>query len=160
MPLNDIGRAQAREAARVLVTLETNGVFATSRLFSSPLGRAIETAEVIGDVLSCGEVAVHEGLIERNFGAAEGLAVSDAEARWPGLDVPDAEPLDLLATRSAEVFQTLLDESPGAIAVAHGAMLRQGFARLCDVEVPRILNGEVWLLSRSDSGECSVKRAG
>ncbi|MGO3833989.1 MAG: histidine phosphatase family protein [Microbacteriaceae bacterium] len=164
VPLNDNGRAQARAAARTLASAEVAGALAATagalsvvpEVVSSPLGRAIETAEIIAEALALAAPSVKTGLIERDFGAAEGLGVAEAEARWPGLRVPDAEPLDTLSNRSAEVFQALLETSPGAIVVAHGAMLRWGLAHLCGIEMPRILNGEVWLLTRSATGRFEV----
>ncbi|UTX52543.1 histidine phosphatase family protein [Leucobacter aridicollis] len=147
VPLNDTGRAQARAAAAALAAHTWTSVHA------SPLGRAIETADIIGAALGLGSPAINAGLWERDFGEAEGLSVPDIEARWPGLSgIPGAEPLRDVAERSATAIASLYDTSPGGIVVAHGAMLRAGIQRLTGVDVPRILNGEIWLLRREATG--------
>ena len=148
VPLNATGRLQARAAAKLL---STTGPWAS--VHASPLGRAVETAEIIAGQLTLTAPAIHEALLERNFGDAEGLLVSESETRWPGLrDVPAAEPLDTVAERSAGAIATLAESHPRGVVVAHGAMLRAGLSYLTGTEVPRIPNGEIWLLSRAETG--------
>lgn len=147
--LNETGRAQARAAAKLL---REHGAYGWSTMVSSPLGRARETSQIIAAGLELGEPVVDAALIERHFGEAEGLLVADAQARWPELNVPGAESTTEVAKRSAEAFARLLNEAPGSIAVAHGAMLRLGLSELCQVEIPRVLNAEVWLLTETMDG--------
>lgn len=147
VPLNDTGREQARGAAAAL------SARAWSSVHASPLGRAIETAEIIAAGLSLDSPTINDGLWERNFGEAEGLSVADIEARWPGLNgIPGAEPLEAVAERSAQAIEELYDVAPSGVVVAHGAMLRAGIQRLTGDDVPRILNGEIWLLRRGATG--------
>ena len=148
IPLNETGQAQARAAAELL--REYRPDWAT--VVSSPLGRAVETSQIIGSALGLAEPSIDEALIERHFGEAEGLLVADAQARWPELNVPGAESTAEVATRSAKAFARLLAAAPDAVVVAHGAMLRLGLTELCQTEIPRVLNAEVWLLTESTDG--------
>lgn len=155
VPLNDSGRAQARRAAELL---NASAPGEWTSVYASPLGRAIETAEIIADRLALNSPGVHNGLWERNFGEAEGLLVGEAGARWPGLSgIPGAEPLEDLAVRSAEAIRELSLIAPGSVAVAHGAMLRAGLELLTGSAIPRVLNGEVWLLHRSQAGYAAAR---
>ncbi|MBP6685212.1 MAG: histidine phosphatase family protein [Leucobacter sp.] len=150
VPLNTTGRSQALAAARLL---SSSTPVAWNSVHASPLGRAIETAEIIADHLALNSPGIHDGLWERNFGEAEGLLVTDSEARWPGLrEVPDAERIEDVAQRSADAIRELAHTSPGSVAVAHGAMLRAGLELLTGSDIPRILNGEIWLLRHAGTG--------
>ncbi len=168
VPLNDTGRRQAAATARQLAAPELRAEYGQWRgILTSPLGRAIETARIIGTGLTAAGLAlpaeptIDQRLTERNFGMAEGMLVEEFETLWPGFNVPGAEnldgvasaggaePLDMLAERSAGAFSDLLTNSPGVILVAHGAMIRAGLTRLTGTAVPRVLNGEIWLLDRN-----------
>jgi probable phosphoglycerate mutase len=80
IPLNDVGRGQAREAVAAL------SGYGWDAIVSSPLSRAAETAGLIAHGLGM-RVARHiPELTERSFGPAEGMqAGPDLEAlRVPG----------------------------------------------------------------------------
>lgn len=156
VPLNETGRTQARATGELLAALDPS--VAWHSVVSSPLGRAHETAAIIAQSLSLTPPAIDHAFIERDFGPAEGMDVAEAMDRWPGLVIPGAESLDVLADRTAREFERVLTTAPGSIIVAHGAMLRAGLARITNTEVPRILNGEIWLLRREVAG-FSVERA-
>ncbi|MBL3700666.1 histidine phosphatase family protein [Leucobacter luti] len=151
VPLNDTGRAQAAATARALAeaTADPGG---WRGIRASPLGRAIETARIIAAGLELAGPHIDDGFWERDFGAAEGVDVATAQERWPGLHIPDAEPLDVLAQRTSDALDRVLTEAPNTIVVAHGAMLRWGISRITGTEMPRIMNGEVWLLHRTAAG--------
>lgn len=148
IPLNMTGQAQALATAELLREYRQDW----AAMVSSPLGRAVETSQIIGSALGLAEPSIDEALIERHFGDAEGLLVADAQERWPELNVPGAESTADVAHRSAKAFDRLLSATPGAIVVAHGAMLRLGLSELCQLEIPRVLNAEVWLLTESAIG--------
>jgi broad specificity phosphatase PhoE len=65
-------------------------------LISSPLRRAVQTAEILQEVLpGKPELYCDDRLAETNFGAWEGLSGDELEARYPGaLDEWRAKPLD------------------------------------------------------------------
>jgi len=75
-PLNDTGRTQAHQTALKLKELDIN----FDHIYSSPLIRAKESAEIINKTLKIGDVIEEADLIEREFGSLEGLDV--AYMRW------------------------------------------------------------------------------
>ena len=121
IPLNDVGRGQARDAVAVLSGQEWDTIV------SSPLGRAAETAELIAEGLGL-TVARHvPELTERSFGPAEGLqAGPELEAlRIPG-GFRGAESDDEAASRGLAALEALAEEFRGrrVLVVAHGTLLR------------------------------------
>ncbi|HSQ56184.1 MAG TPA: histidine phosphatase family protein, partial [Gemmata sp.] len=74
--LVDLGRSQAAAAGRALAE------FPISRIYSSPLRRAQETAEIIAAV-GGSSVSVEEGLIEADTGEWTGMTWEEIERRWP-----------------------------------------------------------------------------
>jgi len=160
VPLNDRGRIQAAEAAALL---HETGEW--ERVITSPLGRAFETGRIIAEALRLPDPTVDPEILERDFGPAEGVAVPDAQERWPGLEVPGSESLDALARRGAEAFSRILHEQPGSIVVAHGALMRSALGALAGHEMPRVVNGELWLVEHvgagyETAGSIRVRRAG
>lgn len=75
-PLTDVGREQAEAAARALAS---SAPFA---LYSSPLPRALQTAEAIGSCAGVRPAEVEE-LIEMDVGEFEGLSGSQLRERFP-----------------------------------------------------------------------------
>ena len=141
--LNDTGRAQAAETGQLLAS---HGSWAG--LVSSPLRRAVETAEIIGSTIDRTAPTIDEGIWERNFGHAEGMHFADADARWPGLrGIPESEPLEDMSERGAAALLRLLETAPGSVVVSHGALIRWSLSRIAGSPLPRVLNGEIWMLS-------------
>lgn len=155
VPLNARGRTQAGETAEIL-----RRAGAWNRVVASPLGRAAETGRIIAAALGLPEPDRATDLIERDFGAAEGLAVDAAQLRWPGLAIPDAESPGALARRGAAALSRLHDQAPGSIVIAHGALMRAAFAELSGAPAPRILNGEAWLVLPVGGGATAIRRLG
>lgn len=146
-PLNETGLAQAAAAALALGRAGGERAPAPwSGVVTSPLLRAARTAEVVAAALGLPAPDRDAALLERDYGAAEGLRLAEAEARWPGLVIPGAEPAEALAARAAGALVRILAERPGAVVVAHGALLRAGIAALTREPMPRLENGSVWWL--------------
>ena len=62
------------------------------RIISSPLGRAVETAQILAGRLAAA-VEVDERLTELDYGAWEGLTVEEIDRRFPGeRELYDADP--------------------------------------------------------------------
>ncbi len=79
-PLSETGRWQARCVGRTLAGERFDG------LYSSPLSRALKTAEIIArEVAFPGAVVPVEGLMERHGGLLEGTTHAEREAPNPGL---------------------------------------------------------------------------
>lgn len=101
--LTPLGRDQADRAAKMLAA--KGGIAA---VISSPLGRARETAEAAAAALQV-PVHTHDGLIETDFGAWEGLTFREAaerdpelHARWlgdPSVPAPGGESFDAVRER-------------------------------------------------------------
>jgi broad specificity phosphatase PhoE len=136
VPLNDLGRRQAVDAAELLVRMRPDAIVA------SDLSRAFDTAAALAALTGL-TISTDERLRERFFGDWQGLTMTEVAARRPeeharwtaGEDVigGEVETLDDLGKR---VFEALLDAaalvpSGGTVVVAtHGAAARQGVGHL------------------------------
>ncbi|MGN9804585.1 histidine phosphatase family protein [Micromonospora sp. L32] len=133
--LNDLGHEQARTAAPLLAALRPDAIVA------SDLSRATATAAALAALTGL-PVRADARLRERHFGRWQGLALTDAAARFPeeyarwraGDPDPGAEieTLDDLGKRVGSALQDAADlGSGGTIVVAtHGGAARQGVGHL------------------------------
>lgn len=137
IPLNDVGRGQARDAVEVLSGYEWDAIV------SSPLSRAVETATVIADGLGLSVARHIAELAERSFGLAEGLqAGAELEAlRIPG-GYRGAESEDEAASRGLGALEALAEEFRGrrVLVVTHGTLLRVSLGRAIGRSLHRIDN--------------------
>jgi broad specificity phosphatase PhoE len=131
-PLNETGRAQARELAATLAGRSFAAVY------SSPLRRAFETAEIVAESHGLRPVAV-EGLREVDVGAWQGLTRDEVEERFPdqferwiafGQGWDDGESYEQMGRR---VVATLLEvagrhKGETVLAVTHGGPIRAALA--------------------------------
>ena len=143
--LNEAGLEQARRAG-----VRLSGI-SPARAYSSPLRRALRTAEIIMENNAGGAaVEVCADLREISFGDWEGLTASeimerDGErlAEWRkapfSVSPPGGEPFSEVAARAARAARLIQDAgTPGdaSFVVAHGAVLRAliaSFLGLADV---------------------------
>ncbi len=126
IPLNDVGRGQARDAVAVLSGYEWDAIV------SSPLSRAAETAELIADGLGRSVDRRVPELTERRFGAAEGLqAGPELDALRIAGSFRGAESEDEAASRGLAALEALAEEFHGrrVLVVAHGTLLRVSLNR-------------------------------
>ncbi len=115
IPLSDEGRNQADRAA---------GYFANEpaldAIYSSPLARAYETAEILGECQGL-DVQVVPEFSEISFGVWEGLTHQEIETKWPGAlrmlyscpdkwQIPEAESFADVRERAMRGLQPILDE--------------------------------------------------
>jgi broad specificity phosphatase PhoE len=137
VPLNEVGRAEARDAAHAL---RGAGLVA---VYTSPLGRAREVADAIARVNGVGAVRAQPDLMNLDYGAWEGLtkeesAAVDPEAWADYVDdpehavCPDGEPLAEAADRVVAALRAIAREHAGqnVAAVSHGVMLRLAVLRV------------------------------
>lgn len=161
IPLNDNGRAQAREAGLALRDRLDPDVPLV--LVSSDLQRAAETADIIGMILEQPVAGRYPQLRERSYGEAEGVSIDELAARWgrgPDVQVPGAETRAQLRERALSgVAQAIADASTDApplavVAVAHGALIREVLAFATDEQLPaegdRLGNGSAQEFSWDD----------
>ena len=137
IPLNDVGRGQARDAAAALSGDEWDAIV------SSPLGRAAETADLIAAGLGLSVARHVPELTERSFGPAEGLQDGpELDAlRIPG-GFRGAETEDDAADRGLGALEALAEEFRGGrvLVVAHGSLLRVSLSRIAGRPLPRVDN--------------------
>ncbi len=126
IPLNNVGRGQARDAVAVLSPYEWDAIV------SSPLSRAAETADLIAGGLGLTVSRRVPELTERSFGPAEGMqAGPELDAlRVPG-GFKGAESEDEAADRGLAALEALAEEFRGQrlLVVTHGTLLRVSLSR-------------------------------
>ena len=121
IPLNDTGRRQARATGELLARRSWDAVV------TSPLSRAVETGRIIADVLGLPAPTSLAGVVERNYGEAEGMTYEQLEASFPnGAVVPGRETHPEVAARAVPALLELARSHPGEaiIVVAHGGVIR------------------------------------
>ncbi|AVT33261.1 MULTISPECIES: histidine phosphatase family protein [unclassified Plantactinospora] len=131
VPLNDLGREQATEAAPLLAGLRPDAIVA------SDLRRAADTAAALAALTGL-PIRTDPRLRERFYGQWQGLLMTEVaqrfpaeHARWrsgdpdPGAEV---ESLDDLGKRVGTALQEAADAVPGGTVViaTHGGGARQG----------------------------------
>jgi len=121
IPLNDTGRAQARETGRLLARRSWDAIYA------SPLVRAFETANIIAAEVGLPTPTAVPELVERNYGAVEGMTGDEIEASYPNnADVPGREERDAVVERVLPALLEIANRHPGqsVLVVGHGGVIR------------------------------------
>lgn len=128
-PLTPVGRDQVAAASVVAPPIE--------ELFTSPLGRTVETAAIIGDALGVAHTE-DGGFIEMSFGRWENMTTAEAAVQDPelfrlifeeGQDLPrgrDGESFAQAGVRVAAAVESIAGgvENGHIAAVSHGAAIR------------------------------------
>jgi probable phosphoglycerate mutase len=119
VPLNANGRAQA---ARSGAKLSGRGIVS---IVASPLGRAQETARIVGGLLGL-DFSTEPDLRETAFGVQEGLAMGPWYDDWvAGTYTPEgAETFADLRARVVPAVNFALTRPAPVLIVAHGGMFR------------------------------------
>lgn len=151
IPLNETGRAQALETASVLSSTGWDAVL------TSPLDRAMETARIIAGALGLPEPISVPGLVERNYGEAEGLDYEELHSRFPGdTVVPGRETHREVQRRVHAALIEVAEQRPGQslVVVCHGGVISSLVRFATDEGRPRaderIPNGSVHYFSYID----------
>jgi broad specificity phosphatase PhoE len=148
-PLSERGRAQASLAGLGLSGEQFEG------LYSSPLSRAFETAEIIRDRTGfAGEVVPVDGLSERYGGILQGHTWAEQEQRNPELAkkflaIPEEERWALVGAETDEEVIARFEDAlssirvlhPGGariVVVSHGGVMRAFLRKLFG---PQVLPG-------------------
>jgi broad specificity phosphatase PhoE len=119
IPLNELGLAQAREAA---VRLRDRGI---TSIVASPLSRARVTAEIVGAALGVA-VTIEPELREVSWGIREGEPLADWFHGWiAGDTTPEgAESFAELRRRTVAGLNRAMGQPPAVLVVAHGGVFR------------------------------------
>lgn len=158
IPLNDKGRAQAAGIARSIRAGHIPGVSPEKLIelpfFSSPMGRARETMEIVraGLGLRTADYATDDRLKEIGFGRWEGSVWREIQERDPGGSLarerdkwnyvpPGGESYEIVQTRVAAWLATL---SGDACVVAHGGIARVLLVLLADLSRKRAVSADIW----------------
>ncbi len=156
VPLNDLGRQQARDTAAALAEAHTEW----EAVVSSPLSRARETAEIIAERLGLPLGEAMDEWVERSYGVYEGAEEA------PELKThPSVEKLGSVIMRGYGGLARVERDYPrqNVLVVAHGTIIRYTLNDIMgghpeDPLVPRILNGALSTLRQADrlSAEGSI----
>ncbi len=127
--LNETGIRQARLLAEYLKDRPISAVY------SSPLQRAVKTAEEIANQLRQ-DVKIVRGLIDIDFGSWNGLSVHEVEEKYPDLfkewmespekvEFPYGESLEAVGRRAKELIDSIVYMDSGTVvAVSHRVVLK------------------------------------
>jgi probable phosphoglycerate mutase len=129
-PLTELGRRQARAAAKALVgRIDPHDMV----IFASPLGRALTTAQIIADILGTARsIIIDPDLKEISMGSAEGMTEVEMTERWPerqatlaadslSFEAPDGERLSALSERLRRALSRASAHTAASrILVSHG----------------------------------------
>jgi broad specificity phosphatase PhoE len=141
IPLNDTGRGQAETTGRILARRSWDAIY------SSPLSRAVETANLISREVGLGEPTLVGEIVERNYGEAEGLNWQEIESRFPGeTPIAGRETHAEVSARAIPALIALAAARPGdaVIVVTHGGVIRSVLNAVDpDMSVGAITNGSV-----------------
>lgn len=145
--INDKGRQQAREFAVACAG------FGFARIYSSPLRRALETAEIIASELHLAPPLCHDGLKERNFGVVQGipkailakmnpLLLEGILRRDPACDFEYGESMDGFASRILDAIIDIGERHKGEriLAITHGWVMDVITRHISNLERSAILN--------------------
>ena len=135
-PLNEEGRKQAEEAAR---SLRENGV-TFSFVYSSPLTRAVQTAEIIA---GSKEMTTDERLLEMDYGPYEGSDLTNLSPElkrffgdFVNEPAPEGmEPLESVTARMGSFLEGLRASAPdGNVLIVTHAIAMKGALEYLDPE--------------------------
>jgi len=117
IPLNEVGLAQAKAVGVSLSDIQIDAVY------SSPLGRALETAKVLAESRSL-EVELEEGFIDIDFGKWQGITHEKVKEEYESLyemwlknpqmvTFPGGESLKDVRKRSIEALEKVINKHTG-----------------------------------------------
>lgn len=144
--LDATGRAQAKELAR---SLDSAGV---TRVWSSDLARARETAAIVATELGLAAPQVDAELRERKFGVFEGLTRDEILVQHPEAwrawvahttHPPGGEPKDDATVRMQRALLRIVADGT-TLVVTHGGVMRLWLMDLLGTTVPLVGNATTY----------------
>ena len=137
--LTELGLEQAAKAAQRLSKVDD-----IAAIITSPLQRAVQTAQALGDAANL-EVVTHQGLIETDFGTWEGLTFAEAarqdpeiHRRWLGdtsVKPPEGESFDEVHARVRKARTEIIARYGGKtlVLVSHVTPIKTLLRQALDV---------------------------
>ncbi len=126
--LTERGRAEAAHIRSALARFDFTAVF------SSPLSRALETAQLAGL-----DPTIDDDLVEWDYGEFEGITTAEIRTSVPNWSVwthaiPDGESLDDVSGRADRVIERVVALDGAVALVAHAHLLRVLGARWLELD--------------------------
>ena len=145
--LDLVGQCEAKNLGKLL-----SGVGLT-RVISSPLSRAVETAAAIAGAHGL-TVETDDRLADRAYGAFDGTSADDVVAQYGSLDAaPGVEPADAVVERALAVVTPLATDENTVAVISHDAVITALLDELTpSAHVPHHLHPRTgsWSLLRHD----------
>ena len=158
IPLSPEGMEQMELAGTFLKKLP----FSIDCVASSPLTRAVQTAEILSRSLGLPpeQITIEPLFIERNFGDGEGLRYEEARAKYPDDNFPGMESLETLRERADAALLHCAGKYAGKnlLVTSHGAMIRGVLMAASKGEISYfdkkywISNGSYCILEQTEDG--------
>ncbi len=143
IPLNDTGREQVRTAIGALKQAEADGT-TVDAIVSSPLSRAVESAEIIAEGMGVPYRGAVDGFQERSFGDLEGqIATRELIlASRQSNNAYNVEPKKDFLARSLAALNRVRREYEGqtVVVAAHGMLIALSMTALVAERHPELLN--------------------
>lgn len=147
-PLTDKGVLQTK---RLGYELKKN--YNIDEMYSSPLGRAMATAEAVSKSIER-EIITTECLKEVNFGLFEGKTGKEIETHhgdhwrtwhddYVNYRIPNGENLTDLLSRIKPLIENLRTTDKTCLLVAHSAVIQVAITYLLDIDLRRMWNFQV-----------------
>jgi probable phosphoglycerate mutase len=151
VPLNELGREQARDLAERLEDV------ALDAIYSSDLVRARETAEAVARAKGL-PVRVDPQLRETDFGSWEGLTREEIAERFPDRARPDGETYEQVRERMLAAINRIAAEHAGGtvLIVSHGGALNSVWHHAAGARLERWPNCEVYRIALRDGSLVAV----
>lgn len=138
VPLNENGHNQAILVSALIKSTIKNGV-SFAAVCTSPLSRAVVTAEYIASSIGIGEPVVVDRLIERDYGELSGLTLDERRRLYPGGEkqAENVETVPRAASRMLSAVDDMLEISgrKTVIGVTHGGLINAVFSRLTSGDI-------------------------
>ena len=143
IPLNDTGREQVRTAIGALQQAAAEGT-AVDAIVSSPLSRAVESAEIVAEGLGVPYRGAVDGFQERSFGDLEGQIATPELilASRQSNNAFNVEPKKDFLARSLAALNRVRREYEGqtVVVAAHGMLIAMVVTALVAERHPELLN--------------------
>lgn len=129
--LSDTGRIQARHVAEYFLNITPDVIY------SSPLKRAYETAEIIVDINNLPKPIVVNDLMERDYGLAEGYTALERKVLYPDGKYPEMEDTESVCKRMIEALSLIASNNHDKtiVIVSHGSAINAVLGKLSNYEI-------------------------
>ncbi len=135
LPLTDVGRAQARQLGEGITAAGLN----FDAVYSSPLSRAFETAQIAAHIAELPDPVKMDLLIERDFGVMAGKRVDQIEE----LCAPDIIKTDtityMLNPEGAETFPELVDRGQVVLDTVRAKHIAGKVLLICHGDIGKMI---------------------